>query len=99
LARQPLLRPRLARAGDSFSVPRDQLPEPTIAFSSAVVTGSREENASTENWGLGFQGSGSRKRFEAIMMIQKQRVAFDLLSRVLLLSAMIFIGVIVLYWR
>ena len=33
------------------------------------------------------------------MMIQKQRVAFDLLSRVLLLSAMIFIGVIVLYWR
>jgi hypothetical protein len=32
-------------------------------------------------------------------MIHKQRVAMDVLSRLLMLSAMIFIGVIVLYWR
>jgi hypothetical protein len=32
-------------------------------------------------------------------MINKQRVALDTLSRLLMLSAMIFIGVIVLYWR
>ena len=60
----------LLRAGDLFSVPRDQLPGP----------------------------HGPRNRFEATMIL-KQRVAMDILSRLLMLSAMIFIGVIVLYWR
>lgn len=32
-------------------------------------------------------------------MIDKQRVAMDMLSRLLMLSAMLFIGAIVLYWR
>jgi hypothetical protein len=32
-------------------------------------------------------------------MMLKQRVAMDILSRLLMLSAMIFIGMIVLYWR
>ncbi len=41
---------------------------------------------------------GSRSGFEGDMML-KQRVAMDILSRLLMLSAMLFISVIVLYWR